>query len=72
MKELKIRFNTENNGNELVWRVLIENTEYLAKNIEVNTKAYTTKDYLADGREKYHITVPYTHLSWENNNLIIT
>lgn len=70
MKDLKIRFNTENTDGILVWRVLIDGEEHFAS-IDIQVPSYTSKDILLDGRVKYHITVNYTHLIWEENRLII-
>lgn len=71
MKELKIRFNTENTDGVLVWRVLIDGKEHLASNINILTPSNTTKDTLEDGRIKWHISAIYSELIWNNHQLTV-
>lgn len=71
MKELKIRFNTENTDGILVWRVLIDGSEHLARHVVLTTPSYTTKDILPDGRVKWHISTKYKELVWEGHQLTI-
>lgn len=58
-KKIQIRFNTEHGNTDLLWRVVIDNHEYLAKSIQLEVPSHTTTDTLSDGRIKYHITALY-------------
>jgi|688.fasta_scaffold2690206_1 hypothetical protein len=69
-KTLKIRFNTLNTGS-LFWRVIIDGEEHLADEIQINVKSYTTKDILPTGEKKWHISVDYQSLEWNDKILII-
>lgn len=71
MKELKIRFNTENTDGVMVWRVLIDGKEHLASNVNIITPSYTTKDTLEDGRVKWHISAKYDELVWNGDKLTV-
>ena len=55
---IKIRYNTDNDGrNDYYWRALIDGKEHLMKEVFINVKSRTTKDYLADKVQyKWHIT----------------
>jgi hypothetical protein len=68
---IKIRFNTENKGC-LFWRVLIDDTEYLAENINIKVPVNTSQDVLKDGRTKHHISCFCNQINWDKNNLIIS
>ena len=72
MNIIKIRFNTENTYGILVWRVLINNTEQLASEVNLQVASITSKDTLPDGRVKWHITANYTQLIWQGTKLIVT
>jgi adenylylsulfate kinase len=64
---IKIRFNTEKEKTDPglpPWRVLIDGTEYLAENLEINTPVFTTEDNLQNGQKKWHISchgIPIWH-----------
>lgn len=59
MSKIKIRFNTkytEAHSEDLKWRVLIDDTEYLASSIFIEVPSYTSQDVLPTGELKWHIT----------------
>jgi hypothetical protein len=74
MTNLKIRFNTEHNGSELKWRVIIDDDEeHLAKNIIINCPCKTTEDWvLAKDLQviKHHITCESDNWSWDEDKVL--
>lgn len=69
-KMLRIRFNTENNGN-LKWRVIIEGEEHLAEHVTCNVPTFDTTDELPGGKIKHHFSCYYTQLEWIGKVLIV-
>jgi len=68
MYEVKIRYNTNaKNSDDLHWRVLIDGKEFLAKNVEINTPTYTTKDFIKEVGEKWHITTKANSITWKGD-----
>lgn len=63
MKEIvaeivRIRYNTNSNGTDLCWRLLLDGAEYLVNEIDVKVPCITTKDWLADQQVyKHHISI---------------
>lgn len=70
-RKIQIRFNTEHGNSDLLWRVIIENHEYLAQSIQLEVPSHTTTDILPDGRIKHHITALYNELIWNDRNLLV-
>lgn len=57
-RNVKIRYNTESNGKDLVWRLLIDGKEHLVNHLDINCPCQTTTDWLEDKQVyKHHITV---------------
>lgn len=72
MATFKIRFNTEHNGSNLKWRVLIDDVEHLAEKIVVNTLTETSQDFLEDrGVIKWHVKCFSDNFKWEDKTLYI-
>lgn len=71
--DIKIRFNTnyQGNNNELPWRVIINDKEFYASNVIINTMSKTTKDYIDGVGEKFHINCVATRIYWEKDECII-
>jgi hypothetical protein len=68
---IKIRFNTEHGTTNHLWRILLDNKEYLATDVTIHVPCFTSTDTLTDGRVKHHITAYYNDLQWDNNRLTI-
>lgn len=65
MYEIKIRYNTNAvNSDDPHWRIIIDGTEHLAKEIIINTPTYTTKDFIKGVGEKWHITAKCKSIVW--------
>lgn len=72
MPRIKIRFNTAyGTESDLPWRVLVNDTEYLASAVHIHTPTYTSADVLPDGRLKHHISTEGAVLEWQGNTLTI-
>jgi hypothetical protein len=72
MNKVNIRYNTNAKENDtLHWRVLIDGVEHLASEVEVNTKLYTTKDWIEGVGYKYHITCHSNNIIWDGEKCII-
>lgn len=55
---VKVRYNTESNGKEKVWRMLVNDEELLVDEIEIQKPSSTSTDWLEEKKcLKHHITV---------------
>lgn len=72
MYEVKIRYNTNAvNSDDLHWRVIIDGVEHLAREVSINTPTHTTKDFIKEVGEKWHITTKCKSIVWKGNVCII-
>jgi hypothetical protein len=72
MNRVSIRYNTNATENDtLHWRVLINGVESLAESVEVNTKLWTTKDWIEGVGWKWHISCESDSIQWRGNVCII-
>lgn len=72
MSNVSIRYNTKATEEDtLHWRVLIDGVEHLASEVEVNTKLWTTKDWIDGVGYKYHITCESDSIIWNDTKCII-
>jgi uncharacterized membrane protein len=55
-KTYQIRFNTTSTSDSDKWRLICDNEEILVSNIYIDSQTYTTKDYLDEVGDKWHIT----------------
>lgn len=65
-KVYQIRYNTHSTEESNRWRLICDNQEILVSNIIINSKTYTTKDYIEGLGDKWHITC-IGELKVENN-----
>lgn len=57
-KVVKVRYNTNSDGEKKCWRLICDDIEYLTDKIVINGKVETTKDYMGDKvKFKHHITM---------------
>lgn len=68
---VKIRYNTNSNGERLSWRILIDDVEHLASDIEVNVPTTTTKDFVRGVGYKHHLTCQPDIISWHGDKVIL-
>lgn len=67
MKDIvKIRFNTECGESSLIWRVILDDVEYLASEIRLNVPSFSSTDVLNYGRIKRHISANFKKITWDN------
>ena len=53
-----IRYNTDSNGEDLCWRLVLDGEEILVESVEINAPVFTSRDWIeATGRFKHHISV---------------
>jgi hypothetical protein len=72
MSKISIRYNTKAKENDtLHWRVVIDGIETLASDVEVNTRLWTTKDWIEEVGWKWHITCESTDIQWDENHKCI-
>jgi hypothetical protein len=70
--QFRIRFNTKHNGNGLFWRVIVENTEYLASSISCKVHTYSDSSFDHQSNEmKYNIAGTFNTLIIDENNQAI-
>lgn len=70
MSHIQIRFNTKANGSPMVWRVIIDEEEHLAEEIEIIGRCYGESSIVNQER-KYNIACD-GNVMWDNNKAIIT
>jgi hypothetical protein len=72
MNKVNIRYNTNAKDTDILhWRVLINEVEYLASEVEVNVKLRTTKDWIEGVGYKWHITCESDNIQWQGTKCII-
>lgn len=55
---VRIRFNTESDGKQLLWRLIVDGKEILVNSIRILVPSYTSTDWLEDKQTyKHHISV---------------
>lgn len=55
-KTYQIRFNTTSTSDSDKWRLICDSEEILVSNIYIDSQTYTTKDYIDEVGDKWHIT----------------
>lgn len=70
---VKLRYKTDAKPNDtLHWRVIIDGEEYHAAFVSMDCKTITTKDRIAEGVDKWHITCKATKVEWIDQNCFIS
>lgn len=64
-----MRFNTKANGSPLVWRVIVDEQEHLAEDVEIIGKCYGEKS-IVNGETKYNIACDGI-INWDGTKAII-
>jgi len=67
---IKIRYNTLSDGYTDLWRVIVDNVEYLTNSIIINVPSFTSKDEVFDLLRGE--TVVKYHISCKSSNVLIT
>ena len=65
-KSYQIRYNNNSTNDSNRWRLISEGQEILVTDVIVNSKSYTTKDYIEGVGDKWHITC-HGELTIKNN-----
>lgn len=69
---IKIRFNTECKDGVSYWRAIINGVEHQLKEIVINNRCRTTKDWVEEKQDyKWHITVKSNNYTLHNGILTI-
>lgn len=68
-QKILIRYNTNNNGSDLVWRVFIDQKEHLASSIKIQGYIYDEKTF-SGGEEKMNISCLGT-VKWDGTKVRI-
>lgn len=69
LDHIQIRYNTNNNGGPLVWRVIINDVEYLAEDILIIGYCYGERSFV-NGERKLNISCK-GRASWSGNRVEI-
>ena len=70
---VKLRYKTDAKPTDsLQWRVLIDGEEYHASFVSLDVHSITTKDRIAEGVDKWHITCNATKVEWIDENCFIS
>ncbi len=72
MASIKMRFNTKymEGDQSLMWRILVDETEYLAQTIRVNVPCFTSEDIIETGETKWHITCE-EQVTWQSQTELV-
>jgi hypothetical protein len=68
-----IRYNTDSNGQNLCWRLVLDGEEILVESVQINAPVFTSMDWIEPiGQFKHHISVQdcYVHISDTGTALI--
>jgi hypothetical protein len=68
-QKILIRFNTKNNGSDLVWRIFIDGKEHLASSIKIQGYIYDEKTF-SGGEEKMNISC-LGNVKWDGTKVKI-
>ena len=68
-QKILIRFNTKNNGSDLVWRIFIDGEEHLASSIKIQGYIYDEKTF-SGGEEKMNISC-LGNVKWDGTKVKI-
>lgn len=71
---VQIRYNTESDGRNRAWRMIVDGQELLVNGIDIQTSSHTSSDWLQDKQVlKHHITVLDCRVKIdENGDAVIT
>ena len=54
----QIRFNTESNGHDKCWRLVLDGREVLVESVNIQAPVFTSRDWIEPiGKFKHHISV---------------
>ena len=70
-KDVKIRYNHDAGESPLKWRVVIDEVEHLASNIDLLVPSVTTSDFIEGAGQKYHISCKPEVIVWEGDKVIL-
>lgn len=71
---VQIRYNTESDGKNKAWRMIVDGHELLVNGIDIQARSHTSSDWLQDKKLlKHHITVLDCRVKIdENGEAVIT
>jgi hypothetical protein len=70
---IQVRYNTESDGINLCWRLLVDGQELLVNGIDIKTGCRTTTDWLEDKQcYKHHISMNDCTITIDPSTLIAT
>jgi hypothetical protein len=74
MIDIKIRYNHNCNDDKHYWRLIIDNVEYLASDINILVPTKTTRDEVFDLQRnemvnKHHISCKAESVNWINSGI---
>jgi hypothetical protein len=59
----QIRFNTESNGQDLCWRLVLDGEEILVDSVNIHAPVFTSRDWIEPiSKFKHHISVADCHV----------
>ena len=59
----RVRYNTESDGNQFLWRLVVDGEEHLVNSIRIEKPCTTTTDWLEDKQcFKHHVSVADCHV----------
>jgi hypothetical protein len=59
----QIRFNTESNGQDLCWRLVLDGEEILVDSVNIHAPVFTSRDWIEPiSKFKHHISIADCHV----------
>ncbi|WP_184546771.1 hypothetical protein [Mucilaginibacter sp. FT3.2] len=59
----QIRFNTESNGHDKCWRLVLDGEEILVESVSIHAPVFTSRDWIGPiSKFKHHISVADCHV----------
>jgi hypothetical protein len=66
----RIRYNTESNGEDLCWRLVLDGEEILVEAVHINAPTFTSRDWIEQvNRFKHHISVENCRVAIDEDNV---
>jgi len=70
---VKLRYKTDARETDILqWRVIIDGEEFHASFVSLDLHSITTKDRIAEGVDKWHITCEATNIKWIDEKCFIS
>ncbi len=68
----RIRYNTESNGEDLCWRLVLDGEEILVESVHINAPTFTSRDWIEPvNKFKHHISVQNCQVAIDDDGVAL-